>query len=139
MINAALQGDLRTVKRLQIELSEAVAGTKFAKAADTAMRTFLDFIDPRMKWTAAFCAAEENHLKIIRLLHELRADLDKPNTAEGAPPANVAAQQGHTAMVQLLYNLGADVHRARKSPCEHATLTAPKAVQSRRYHPRTFA
>ena len=66
MINAAHQGELRTVKRLQIELSVAVARTKFAKAADAAMRTFLDFIDPRKQWTAAFCAAEQNHLEVIR-------------------------------------------------------------------------
>ena len=47
IINAAFRGDMRTVNRLQIELSVAVARTKFAKAADAAMRTFLDFIDPR--------------------------------------------------------------------------------------------
>merc|ERR1712091_768794 len=65
MINPAFKGDLRTVKRLQVELSAAVAKTKFAKAADAAMRTFLDFIDPRGHCTAAFCAAQENRLKII--------------------------------------------------------------------------
>ena len=92
MIHSAFRGDVRTVKRLQIELSVAVARTKFAKAADAAMRTFLDFIDPREEWTAAYCAAQENHLKIMRLLHEMRADLDKPNTvASGAAPAHVAA------------------------------------------------
>ena len=104
MINAAHEGDLRTPKRLPYELSVAVARTKFAKAADAAMRTFLDFIDPREQWTAAYCAAQENHLKIIRLLHEMRADLDKPNTVNEANPTHIAAQQGHTAMVQLLYN-----------------------------------
>ena len=82
MINAAVQGDLRTVERLQVELSVAVARTKFAKAADAAMRTFLDFIDPRYVGTAAYSAAQENHPKIIRLLHEMRADLDKPNTVQ---------------------------------------------------------
>ena len=56
MINAALDGDMRTVKRLQIELSVAVARKKFSKAADSAMRTFLDFIDPRKGGTAAYCA-----------------------------------------------------------------------------------
>merc|ERR1712097_217045 len=61
LIHAALQGDLRTVKRLQIELSLAVARTKFAKAADAAMRTFLAYIDPRKGGTAAFGAAQENH------------------------------------------------------------------------------
>ena len=70
MINAALKGDVRTVTSLQIELSVAVARTKFAKAADAAMRTFLDFIDPREMWTAAYCAAQKNHLKIIRMLHD---------------------------------------------------------------------
>ena len=83
LIDAAHKGDMRTVKRLQIELSVAVAGTKFAKAADVAMRTFLDFIDPREQWTPVFCAAQENQLQVIRLLHQMRADLDKPNTVEG--------------------------------------------------------
>ena len=67
MINAACDGDLRTIKRLQIELSEAVARTKFAKAVDAAIGTFLDFIDPRKKCTAAYCAAEENHLSLIHI------------------------------------------------------------------------
>jgi len=110
MAYAAHKGDLLTVKRLQIELSEGVARTKFAKAADAAIRTFLDFIDPRMIGTSAFSAAQENRHEIIRLLHELRADLDKPST-EGATPTIIAAQFGHTSMVQLLYDLGADVHR----------------------------
>jgi len=133
MIDAAFKGDLRTVKRLQIELSVAVARTKFAKAADAAMRTFLDFIDPRKECTAAYCAAEGDHLKIIRLLHELRAGLDEPNTADGGTPASIAAHQGQTAMVQLLYDLGADVHRAAnvgtrpihdaaKAGCDEAVL-----------------
>ena len=60
MMNAAVHGDLRTVKRLHIELSVAVARTKFAKAADAAMRTFLDFMDPRYIGTAAFSAAQES-------------------------------------------------------------------------------
>merc|ERR1712216_916829 len=50
---------------------------------------------------------------MVRLLHSLRADLEKPNTGSGATSAGIAAQQGHTAMIQLLYELGADVHRAR--------------------------
>ena len=112
MINAAYDGDTMTVKRLQIELSVAVAGTKFAKAADAAMRTFLDFIDPRKECTAAYVAVQENHPKIIRLLHQLRADLNKPTRKTGSAPAVIAAQQGHEAMVRLLYDLGADIHRA---------------------------
>ena len=112
MIEAVLQGDLQTVGRLRIELSVAIARTKFAKAADAAMRMFVDFIDPRPQGTTAYFAAQGGHPMIIRLLHEMRADLDKPNTADGATPTHVAAQCGHTAMVQLLYDLGADVHRA---------------------------
>ena len=42
----------------------------------------------------------------------MRADLDKPNTSQGATPAGIAAQIGHTAMVKLLYDHGADIHRA---------------------------
>ena len=113
MVNAAHTGDLQVVNRLQVELSVAVASTKFAKAADAAMRTFLDFIDPRNQWTAAYVAAQENHLKIIGLLHEMRADLDKPTTIHGVTPAQIAAGHGHTAMVQFLFDLGADVHLAR--------------------------
>ena len=56
----------------------AVARTKFAKAADAAMRTFLDFIDPRRECTAAYGAAEANRLKIIGLLHELREPGNAP-------------------------------------------------------------
>ena len=64
MINAAHMGDVRTVKRLQIELSVAVVGTKFAKAADAAMRTFLDFIDPRFHGTAVFESAAVDRLDL---------------------------------------------------------------------------
>jgi len=109
----AFMGEIREMKRLIIELSVAVARTKFAKAVDAAMRTFLDFIDPRQIGTSAYGAAQMNRLEAMRLLHGLRADLDKPNTTEGGPPAGIVAQFGHTAMVQLLYDLGADVHRAR--------------------------
>ena len=63
MINAARHGDLLTVKRLQIELSVAVVRTKFAKASDAAMRTFVDFIDPRYVGTAAYSAEQENFPK----------------------------------------------------------------------------
>ena len=115
MINAAHEGDLRTVKRLQNELSVAVDGTKFAKAADAAMRTFLDFRDPRFHGTAVFESAAEDRLEVVRMLHQLRADLDKPNKEMGATPSTIAAQEGHRAMVQLLYDLGADVHRARNN------------------------
>ena len=76
------------------------------------MRTFLDFIDPRKQFPAAYVAAQENHPKIIRLLHEMRADLEKPNTAaKRGTPTGIAAQNGQTAMVQLLSDLGADIHR----------------------------
>ena len=110
---AALAGDMRKMRKLVDGLSAAVAKTKFANEADFAVRTFLDFVDPRDIATAAYCAAQENRPNAVRLLHEWRADLDKPNKAEGATPAGIAAQFGHTAMVQLLYGLSADVHRAR--------------------------
>ena len=88
--------------------------SKFARAADVvAMRTFVDFLDPRRVGTATFGAAETNCLDAMRLLHELRADFDKPKTHDGGVPAGIAAGNGHTAMVQLLYDLGADINRAR--------------------------
>ena len=112
--HAAFDGDLRSMKTLAVQLSEAIARKKFAKAAKAAVRTFVDFIDPRHPGAAVYAAAQENRLEAMRLLHELRADLDKPNTVDGASPAYIAASKGNTAMVHLLHDLGADVHRVAK-------------------------
>ena len=60
-----------------------------------------------LKMTAAYCAAQGNRLKVIRLLHEMRADLDKPNTVDGQGPTAIAAQQGADDCVRLLAHLGA--------------------------------
>ena len=89
------------------------------------MRALVDFHDNRMVATAAFSAAQENRFEAVRLLHELRAEIDKPVVVDEATPAFMAAQFGHTTMVQLLYGLGADVHRARndgRSPIHAAAL-----------------
>ena len=106
---------------------------KFARAADVvAMRTFVDFLDPRRVGTAAFGAAETNCLDAMRLLHELRADFDKPNTHDGGVPAGIAAGNGHTAMVQLLYDLGAEANRARAG--DGVQFTALHRMDTRRRH-----
>ena len=113
------------MKRLMAELSVAIAEKKFAKAAKAAVRMFVDFIDPRHIGAAVYAAGHANRLEAMRLLHEMRADLDKPNTAQGATPASIASQEGHAAMLQLLYGLGADVHRARPDglrPIQFAAL-----------------
>ena len=112
LIWAGHRGQTRIIMTLTDQLSLlASKQKKLAKAADAAMRAFLDFEDPRDNGTAAYAAAQENHPNVIRLLHEMRADLEKPNTVEGGTPTGVAAQIGHTAMVQLLYDLGADIHK----------------------------
>ena len=131
--NAASHGDVKTMKGLAIGLSGTVARTKFSKAMDGAMRAFADSIDPRWETTAAYRAAEFNNLEAVRLLHELRADLGKPNTVDGATPAIIAAQNGHTAMVQLLHDLGADVHRAVNDGARpiHLAADGGHAVQRR--------
>ena len=99
---AALNGEKTTMRRITIGLTVAVSKTKIvAKAGDVAMRALVDFQDDRMVGTAAYSAAQENRFEAVRLLHELRADLGKPNTVEGATPANHAATKGHTSMVQL--------------------------------------
>ena len=123
LMRAAFDGDLPSMKKLTVGLSMAIqqsqkfgkgaASSQLAKAVNVAMRSFLDMMDPRRYGTAVYNAAERSRLEAIRLLHELRADLDKPTTVDGGTPAGIAAQQGHVAMVQLLYDLGADVHRAR--------------------------
>ena len=122
---AAHDVQLRTIQKLTTGLSVAMqrsgkfgrrssGRSKFARAADVvAMRTFVDFLDPRRVGTAAFGAVETNCLDEMRLLHKLRADFDKPNTHDGGVPAGIAAGNGHTAMVQLLYDLGAEANRAR--------------------------
>ena len=45
---------------------------------------------------------------IIRLLHELRVDLNKPNN-EGATPIFLAAENGHNLVVRTLQELGMSV------------------------------
>ena len=44
---AAVRGDIRLMKQLHTGLSVSVAQTKFSKAADAAMRAFVDFADER--------------------------------------------------------------------------------------------
>ena len=56
---AALNGNLRPMKRLVIELSVSVAQSKLAKFADTSMRAFI-FPDERMVGTPSYSPAQEN-------------------------------------------------------------------------------
>ena len=113
LLLAAFHGDLRTMHQLTIGLSVAVqqsrkfgkargASSQLTNATHVAKRTFVDMMDPRRVGTAVFNAVEENRIEAVRMLHGLRADLDKPNTVDGGTPAHVAAQDGYTAMVQLL-------------------------------------
>jgi ankyrin repeat protein len=52
-------------------------------------------------------AAEFGHPETVRLLVELKADLNK---TPGAPPAVAAAYEGHADVIKVLAELGADVH-----------------------------
>lgn len=51
-------------------------------------------------------------LQMVRLLHTLGADINKPDM-DGFVPIYVASQEGHARVVELLASLGADVNVAR--------------------------
>ena len=77
---------LEDIFGLAVQLSEAIARKKFAKAAKAAVRTFVDFIDPRHVGAAVYAAGCANRLEAVRLLHEMRADLDNPATLQSVGP-----------------------------------------------------
>jgi ankyrin repeat protein len=58
-------------------------------------------------------AAQENRLKVVRLLIQFGADLR--HNVEGATALFIAAQQGHREVVVELIKAGADVHAARNN------------------------
>ena len=110
LARAALDGDLATMRALTDGLV-AAATPVLASNADVAMRTFVDFIDPRCPGTPIFAAAQDNHIEAVRYLHELRGDLDKQTAVGGGTPVHIAAARGNLAMLQMLYDLGAGVNQ----------------------------
>ena len=113
LARAAFDGDLATMRALTDGLL-AAATPVLATTADVAMRTFVDFIDPRCPGTPIFAAAQDNHIEAVRYLHELRGDLDKQTAVGGGTPVHIAAARGNLAMLQMLYDLGAGVDDASR-------------------------
>ena len=114
LLQAAVIDDVSKIQKLTDRLLADVAKAKFKKFARVAVRRFVNFIDPRDPWPAIYGAAQESSCKAVRLLHDVRADLDA-RTAEssGSVAAHIAAARGHTAMVRLLHELRADVQCRR--------------------------
>jgi ankyrin repeat protein len=60
----------------------------------------------------AHIAAYKGHVAVLRVLHELGADLNQGNN-NGATPAYIAVQMGHEKTLRVLHELGADLSKAR--------------------------
>ena len=62
--------------------------------------------------TPAFAAAAWGHMEVVKLLHDLGANITTPSN-DGATPVFAAANNGHMEMVNLLHGLRADI----TTPC----------------------
>ena len=61
-MDAAQGGDLKYMQSLINGLSVAVSKTKFGKAAEHAIWTLVNFMDPRTGCTAAYAAAQDERV-----------------------------------------------------------------------------
>ena len=58
--------------------------------------------------TPVWVAAKNGRVEMVRVLHELGADIEAPN-GDGKTPVGIAAQKGLVEMVKVLHELGANV------------------------------
>ena len=122
---AAGYGDIRKMRQLTHALSAAAAKTKFAKEADFAVRSFVDFIDPRDVATTAFAAAEGNRPEAVRLLLEGGASVGA-TTGGGASALYIACQEGQIECARLLVEAGAATDQADARGCTPLYVASQK-------------
>ena len=105
-----MRDDVKAIQKLVDDLSVAVARIKPAKIRPMVVIKFLNCQDPRYKMHALYCASDKRAYRAVRLLHDLKANLDARTTDDqGCVVAHVAAQMGDRAMVRLLHELKADL------------------------------
>ena len=87
----------------------------------------LDLGDTQIGVTPSGVAAQFGHTAAIRLLAELRADVDKPSN-DGYRPLADAARDGHVDTAKLLLQLRADVNAQTTQVTRRAGLQRPRAT-----------